>query len=462
MATKFTSPPMAPDLLARQMKMMQDAEIAKMRMQQGNQTPQGQMVSGHYIAPHWSQNLAQGLNRYLGEKGMSELPGQQAELQQMQQQQMMSQFGFGQPSPQALAQGLGTDANPMPLGEQPQMQGGMPMQPGIQPQGGMQQPMQPQGQPGQGPMLLPGLSPQQSMMALQTLGPAEYMKAYNKQFEPTPKQRDLSHLSPQQRNQLLEADAMQNATRDGVQMIRGADGQIYSVPVQGYAQSQAALQGGITGAQEQARAGFDLVEVPDGRGGVQMMPRSQAVSMLGGGPGGQSGPMSGQQNQNPPQGSSFGATPPKEVLAARDNLENLTQQGDALLSTINSLSSTKDLDSMVGLKTYVPALRGTPRYDFERQLEQAQSQVFLEGYERLKGGGVITDYEGSKAEKAIARIDAGQSPEAFRTGLKELEEVVLSGIRRAYSNAGMDIPPQYAGGSSEPAQRPNLADIFGG
>lgn len=460
MANKFTPPPMAPDLLARQMKMMQDAEVAKMRMQQGMQTPQGQMVSGHYVAPHWSQNLAQGLNRYLGEKGMAELPGQQAELQQMQQQQMMNQFGFGQPSPQALAQGLGTEANPMPLGEQPQpqmqpqMQGGMPMQQGMQQQSGMQPHMQQQGQPGQGPMMLPGLSPQQSMMALQTLGPAEYMKAYNKQFEPTPEQRNLSHLSPQQRNQLLEASALQNAAKDGVQMVRGADGQIYSVPVQGYAQSQAALQGGITSAQEHARAGLDLVEVPDGQGGVQMMPRSQAISMLGGG---QGGAISGQ-----PQGSSFGSTPPKEMLEARQGLENLTQQGDALLSTINSLSSIKDLDSMVGLKTYVPALRGTPRYDFERQLEQAQSQVFLEGYERLKGGGVITDYEGSKAEKAIARIDAGQSPEAFRSGLKELEEVVLSGIKRAYSNAGMEVPAQYSGGASVPAQRPNLADIFGG
>lgn len=168
---KFIPPTYGPDVLARQLQMQQDAERAKMQMQQGMQSPQGQMVSGHYVAPSITQYLAQGLNAYLGREGMNKLPEQQAELQQMQQQQMLGQFGFGQPSPQQLARGL--------TGEQPQVgiDDGVP---GFTPaQGGMQT------QQGQGPMLLPGLNEQQSMAALQTLGPEEYMKQYAKQFSPT-------------------------------------------------------------------------------------------------------------------------------------------------------------------------------------------------------------------------------------------------------------------------------------
>src|SRR5699024_5673732 len=166
--SKFIPPTSGPAVLARQLKPMQDSARAQLHMQQGMGAPQGQMVSGHYIAPHWSQHLAQGLNRYMGEKGMAELPGQQAELQQMQQQQMMGQFGFGQPSPQQLAQGLS--------GEQPQAS--MPQQGAPQ---------------GQGPMLLPGLTPEQSQMALMTLGPEKYMQAYQEQFKPTNEQRNLAH-----------------------------------------------------------------------------------------------------------------------------------------------------------------------------------------------------------------------------------------------------------------------------
>lgn len=36
-----------------------------------------------------------------------------------------------------------------------------------------------------------------------------------------------------------------------------------------------------TSAQEEAKAGFDLVQVPDGKGGTVMMPRSQAITRLG-------------------------------------------------------------------------------------------------------------------------------------------------------------------------------------
>jgi hypothetical protein len=42
--------------------------FADLLTQQGQQPLQGQMVSGHYVAPSWTQQLARGLNTYLGAK----------------------------------------------------------------------------------------------------------------------------------------------------------------------------------------------------------------------------------------------------------------------------------------------------------------------------------------------------------------------------------------------------------
>lgn len=416
MASKFAPPQLAPDLLARQLRMQQQAQDAERLIEQGSQMPQGQMVSGHYVAPSWTQQLASALSGPVGRSIQDKLPDEMAGIQRDQRNAMLSQFGFI-PSPQQLADGLNGGAQSMPVD-----------------MGGQQ------AQAGQQPMLLPGMNEQQSMMALDNLGPAEYLKIYQDQFKPTNEQRNLAHLPEPQRNALIAAPFMNEAGKDGVRMIMGNDGQMYAVPVQGYAESQAA----ITGATERARAGaqaqYDLVAVPDGQGGTRMMPRSQAVGELSGGMQpqwqGEAGSPSGEGR--------FGDAPSQKTLEARERLVGLTQQGEALLSTINALESVEGLDEMVGIRTYIPAIRGTARYDFEKQLEQAQSQVFLEGYERLKGGGVITDFEGSKAEKAIARIDSGQSPEAFRSGLNDLRDVVMAGIRRAYSNAGMDVPAQYA------------------
>src|SRR5690606_24885457 len=73
------------------------------------------------------------------------------------------------------------------------------------------------------------------------------------------------------------------------------NGQAAALP--GYAQAQAEIEaaraGATTGAQQAAQypydlarlqdtASLDLVDVPDGKGGIIKMPRSQAVAALGG------------------------------------------------------------------------------------------------------------------------------------------------------------------------------------
>jgi len=62
-----------PELYEQQQNLNRQQQMAQMLMQQGQQTPQGQMVSGRYVAPSIFQNLASlaqtGVGTYLQNKG---------------------------------------------------------------------------------------------------------------------------------------------------------------------------------------------------------------------------------------------------------------------------------------------------------------------------------------------------------------------------------------------------------
>lgn len=78
---------------------------------------------------------------------------------------------------------------------------------------------------------------------------------------------------------------------EGMELFVGPDGRPAVRPVQGYSTANAAAKGAEAAAIAGAQAGYDLVDVPDGRGGTVKMPRLSALQRLGGtsAPGGQGG-----------------------------------------------------------------------------------------------------------------------------------------------------------------------------
>lgn len=299
---QFIPAVLGPDLQRRQLDMQRNQLMAQQLLQ--SEAPQGQMVSGHYVAPSITQHLAHALRQYQGNRMMGELPQQAADLQRAQMQQMAAAFGLDSGAPRAQPGA----AQAMPVsGGQPSPQAYAAALSGGQP------PMQAQPQM----PLLPGRSPQESFMVAQSIGMPEYMKLVAQQGAPTNEQRNLSFLPPEMRNQLISAQFLNEAGKDGVQMVMGQDGRMYAVPVAGYAQAQAQQAGAIAGAQAGAQAQYDLTAVPDGRGGTQMMPRSQAVHQLSRGASaasqaatpaaGQFGraPSSGEQSYDTEMGKSF-------------------------------------------------------------------------------------------------------------------------------------------------------------
>lgn len=73
-------------------------------------------------------------------------------------------------------------------------------------------------------------------------------------------------------------------------------------------------------------------------------------------------------------------------------------------------------------------------------LDQIGGKAFLEAFNSLKGGGQITEIEGAKATQAIARLQKSQSIDSARQALVELQGIMITGLKRAFVQAGKPVP----------------------
>jgi len=110
-----------------QQQISRQQKMAEMLLQQGMQQPQGQMVSGHYVAPSLVQNLAGLANVYMGQRGIEKAEKAQLDLaDRLRQQTMQDVQGFGQAvqgreaTPEVVPQGqtLRDDQGQLTMGSQ--------------------------------------------------------------------------------------------------------------------------------------------------------------------------------------------------------------------------------------------------------------------------------------------------------------------------------------------------------
>ena len=114
---------------------------------------------------------------------------------------------------------------------------------------------------------------------------------------------------------------------------------------------------------------------------------------------------------------------------------------------IDELRNHPGLESGTGFSSLMPVIPGTDRAAFEARRQQIQAGAFLTGFQQLKGGGPITEVEGLKAERAVARMEAATSKEAFLVALKDYENAMEAGLRKLKKRAGMS-------GAESPTARP--------
>mgnify|MGYP003440861285 CR=1 FL=1 len=71
-----------------------------------------------------------------------------------------------------------------------------------------------------------------------------------------------------------------------------------------------------------------------------------------------------------------------------------------------------------------------------QRVKQLQDTVFMSAREMLKGGGQITDFEGRKAEAAMARMSRAQGEKEFKEALKDLRDAITAGQAKLQAATG--------------------------
>jgi hypothetical protein len=150
-----------------------------------------------------------------------------------------------------------------------------------------------------------------------------------------------------------------------------------------------------------------------------------------------------------------------EVAAARGKLENQLVSSGQTVQIIDQMIGnaetgipphpglSEEFDAIFGIypPQWAPVMPQTDRADFRALLEQASGKAFLEAYAMLKGGGPITDIEGTKAGNAMARMQTAQTKEAFVSAMKEFREAIIAGMQKLQAAGGQlsQLPPPSSG-----------------
>jgi hypothetical protein len=132
----------------------------------------------------------------------------------------------------------------------------------------------------------------------------------------------------------------------------------------------------------------------------------------------------------------------------------------ALIARIDALVNDPNLKDALGFEGIVRGFASNVGLDpdvarVNEMIKQIRGDVFLQAFEKLKGGGQITELEGIKAEQAMARLGQMQSYEDYVNSLKELRFYVDLFSRRMQ---GENIPDETiytpgqdpSGGSTDP------------
>jgi len=130
----------------------------------------------------------------------------------------------------------------------------------------------------------------------------------------------------------------------------------------------------------------------------------------------------------------------KNTEIARSSLNVLKQMvGDATIGKDGKIFIPKGgvaphegFEGVVGLG--IPGMRlfsGSKEADFDAMYKQVTGAAFLEAFDKLRGGGAITQVEGEKATAAISRLGRNISEAAFVQAAAELRDIVQRGLERA-------------------------------
>lgn len=128
-----------------------------------------------------------------------------------------------------------------------------------------------------------------------------------------------------------------------------------------------------------------------------------------------------------------------------------TQIASQIDSQVKALKSDPYLSSMLGpVNSRLPNMTSDAAR-VQSKIDQLKGASFLAARQMLKGGGQITDYEGSRADAAMARMQAAQTEEDFDAALDDFNGAVQSGVQKLQMQAQGNMGVQPQPGTAQPA-----------
>ena len=147
--------------------------------------------------------------------------------------------------------------------------------------------------------------------------------------------------------------------------------------------------------------------------------------------------------------------------AVRMTLPATELNASTMLNTLNDIMTHPGLDKTIGypliLNTPLAMIPQSDRREFKQKYQQLAGQEFLAAFAQLRGGGSITEVEGTKAEQAISALkDTGISPAEFKKNAWILQDIVKRGIDSQRALVGQE--PKYAESPDKEAAKQWLRD----
>lgn len=141
----------------------------------------------------------------------------------------------------------------------------------------------------------------------------------------------------------------------------------------------------------------------------------------------------------------------RAVEAAADDQQNAPQEilnAADMLSVIDSAINHPGRSQATGKSSlFNPVQIGTEAADFLSYHKQIEGKAFLQAFESLKGGGQITEKEGTAAQNAIGRLQLAQTDEGYLKALQDLKAIVTAAKKRSESKLDINVDnllDQYA------------------
>jgi hypothetical protein len=370
--------------------------------------PQGQMVSGHYVAPSWTQALAGLANQYVGNKAEENAMKQYGDYQKTKQKRLADAL-----------EGLNADTAPKAITEQSAYQIQVPngQTPQTENLGGMQ-PIQNGMKTIDVPMTnTTGYQPRTAAerdaaiykFAVATQNPDLMSKVA---FDRIAKQDQADVLKAQH-----EYDYLVHKRDRGEKLDDTEKANLFALQKMGLEQqftgSQNALTRGVTmRGQNMTHADQAPVAVLDANGNPTYVPRNQAI---------------GQTPYNAAQEA-------KDVVKVQQKAQNEIS-AQQVLDQAQTLFSHPGRKGGTGMSSWMGSIPGTDAKDFSANLATFKAQTFIPMVSALKGMGALSDAEGRKLTESVGALDPSVKEADF---VKNLQAATRTLYQKAKA-AGLNV-----------------------